>query len=90
MGVVSGAAIQAGGEVTGVIPYAFIAAGGEADKTGEQGTSEARAAAAESKDDRVRTIIVDSMHERKIEMTKRSCGFVALPGGYGTWEEVCS
>ena len=33
-------------------------------------------------------IVVDSMHERKLEMAKRSCGFVCLPGGYGTFEEV--
>ena len=28
------------------------------------------------------------MHERKIEMARRSCGFIGLPGGYGTFEEV--
>ena len=28
------------------------------------------------------------MHERKLEMAKRSGGFIALPGGYGTFEEV--
>lgn len=28
------------------------------------------------------------MHERKLEMAKRSCGFICLPGGYGTFEEV--
>jgi hypothetical protein len=28
------------------------------------------------------------MHERKVEMAKRSCGFIGLPGGYGTFEEV--
>ena len=28
------------------------------------------------------------MHERKIEMTKRAGGFVGLPGGFGTYEEV--
>lgn len=28
------------------------------------------------------------MHERKAEMAKRSCAFVALPGGFGTFEEV--
>ena len=33
-------------------------------------------------------IVVDSMHERKVEMAKRSAGFVALPGGFGTFEEV--
>jgi Possible lysine decarboxylase len=30
------------------------------------------------------------MHERKVEMAKRSCGFIGLPGGFGTFEEVSS
>lgn len=34
------------------------------------------------------TVVVPSMHARKVEMTKRAAGFVALPGGYGTLEEV--
>ncbi len=33
-------------------------------------------------------IVVDTMHERKVEMAKRVDGFVALPGGFGTYEEV--
>ena len=28
------------------------------------------------------------MHERKVEMARRAGGFIALPGGYGTFEEV--
>ena len=28
------------------------------------------------------------MHERKVEMARRVCGFIGLPGGYGTFEEV--
>jgi hypothetical protein len=28
------------------------------------------------------------MHERKLLMAQRACGFVALPGGFGTMEEV--
>jgi predicted Rossmann-fold nucleotide-binding protein len=28
------------------------------------------------------------MHERKVLMTQRAAGFIALPGGFGTWEEV--
>ncbi len=31
--------------------------------------------------------IVDSMHERKSVMAELSDAFLALPGGYGTWEE---
>ncbi len=33
-------------------------------------------------------IVVQTMHERKIEMARRAGGFVGLPGGYGTFEEV--
>lgn len=28
------------------------------------------------------------MHERKVEMARRASGFIGLPGGYGTFEEV--
>jgi uncharacterized protein (TIGR00730 family) len=33
--------------------------------------------------------IVGSMHERKALMAELSGGFVALPGGFGTFEEFC-
>jgi hypothetical protein len=33
--------------------------------------------------------IVDSMHERKALMAQLSDAFIALPGGYGTFEEFC-
>lgn len=33
--------------------------------------------------------IVDSMHERKALMAELSDGFIALPGGFGTFEEFC-
>jgi uncharacterized protein (TIGR00730 family) len=33
--------------------------------------------------------IVTSMHERKALMAELSGGFVALPGGLGTYEELC-
>jgi uncharacterized protein (TIGR00730 family) len=33
--------------------------------------------------------IVGSMHERKALMADLSDGFVALPGGFGTYEEFC-
>jgi len=33
--------------------------------------------------------IVDSMHERKAMMAELSDGFIALPGGFGTFEEFC-
>lgn len=33
--------------------------------------------------------LVDSMHERKAMMADLSDGFIAMPGGYGTIEEIC-
>ena len=38
--------------------------------------------------DVVETIVVSSMHERKQIMFERSDGFIVLPGGIGTLEEV--
>ena len=38
--------------------------------------------------DIVETVVVDSMHERKMMMFERADGFVVLPGGIGTLEEV--
>ncbi len=33
--------------------------------------------------------IVDSMHQRKALMAEYADGFIALPGGFGTFEEFC-
>ena len=33
--------------------------------------------------------IVESMHERKAMMAELSDAFIAMPGGYGTFEEFC-
>ena len=33
--------------------------------------------------------VVGSMHERKAMMADLSDGFIAMPGGYGTFEEFC-
>src|SRR5262245_53711374 len=34
------------------------------------------------------TLVVETMHERKLEMFERSEAFVVLPGGIGTLEEL--
>src|SRR5262249_23248571 len=34
-------------------------------------------------------IIVRSMHDRKAKMAELSDAFIAMPGGYGTFEEFC-
>jgi uncharacterized protein (TIGR00730 family) len=67
MGAVADAALEAGGEVVGVIPR-FL---------------EEREVAHRGVDLRV----VESMHERKQLMSELSDAFVALPGGFGTFEE---
>lgn len=34
-------------------------------------------------------IVVSSMHERKMKLAGMSDGFIAMPGGIGTMDEVC-
>jgi len=70
MGILSGNARTAGGEVIGVIPHGLVAK--------------------EVADMQVKDLrIVDSMHERKAIMADLSDAFIAMPGGYGTFEEFC-
>lgn len=33
--------------------------------------------------------VVQTMHERKALMAARSDGFIAMPGGFGTFDEIC-
>ncbi|KAH7925527.1 hypothetical protein BV22DRAFT_1033899 [Leucogyrophana mollusca] len=90
MGIISATVMSSeGGKVTGVIPRAILAAGGERGK----GTGAVAAlAVAQALDGEIRgeveTIVVDSMHERKVKMAERVGGFIGLPGGYGTFEEI--
>ncbi len=69
MGEVARATLEAGGQVTGIIPN-FLS----------------------SKEQMLRSvdelIVTENMHERKMLMFERSDGFVALPGGIGTLEEL--
>ncbi len=39
--------------------------------------------------DLTQLVVVRSMHERKARMAELADGFAALPGGYGTVEEIC-
>lgn len=70
MGAMADAALQAGGEVVGVIPQALVNK-----EVAHGGLSE--------------LVIVSSMHERKARMADAADAFLALPGGYGTFEEFC-
>jgi uncharacterized protein (TIGR00730 family) len=70
MGKLADAALEAGGEVIGVMPRFLV---------------EKEVAHLRLTDLR----IVGSMHERKAHMAELSDAFIALPGGYGTFEEFC-
>ena len=75
MGAVANACLGAGGEAIGVIPEALM--GKEVD--------------GRAVDHRTltRMEVVDSMHTRKARMAELADGFIALPGGFGTFEEFC-
>jgi uncharacterized protein (TIGR00730 family) len=68
MGQIASAALEAGGEVVGVIPQHLV----------EKEVAFTELANLE---------VVGSMHERKARMAELSDGFIALPGGFGTFEE---
>ncbi|KIK18296.1 hypothetical protein PISMIDRAFT_24690 [Pisolithus microcarpus 441] len=89
MGVVSGAVSKAKGKVTGIIPYAIFAAGGEKDKGNGRATVHTVSEVLDdTQREEIETIVVNSMHERKVEMARRVGAFVGLPGGFGTFEEM--
>ena len=75
MGAVADACLEAGGTVIGVIPEALMG----------------KEVAGRPVDHRTLTRIevVDSMHTRKARMAELADGFIALPGGFGTFEEFC-
>ena len=73
MGVLAEQVMTHGGEVIGVLPESMLER--EADKPDLLDLTELR--------------VVHSMHERKQLMSDLSDGFVALPGGMGTFEELC-
>jgi uncharacterized protein (TIGR00730 family) len=70
MAILADSALNAGGEVIGIIPEALV-----------------------QKEIAHRTLpdlrVVGSMHERKALMAELSDAFIAMPGGYGTFEEFC-
>lgn len=74
MGAVAQGALAAGGEVIGVIPEALTGAGG---KGGEVANAEC-----------TELHVVAGMHERKLAFTNLSDGFLTIPGGVGTMDEL--
>ncbi|TIB01101.1 hypothetical protein E3P96_02465 [Wallemia ichthyophaga] len=81
MGQVARSALSSGGHVTGIIPRAMVAVG----EKGERGSTSHTTLPSHPNLD---SIVVDSMHERKLAMAHRSSSFIALPGGFGTFEEL--
>lgn len=84
MGLVSSAALDGGGKVTGIMPRAMVTWGGENDKTDPS----MPVVLDPERQEKMELVVVDSMHARKVEMARRSVGFIGLPGGFGTYEEV--
>ena len=74
MGVVANACLDAGGRVTGVIPASLVGREVAGEPVEHTGLT--------------RLEIVDSMHARKARMAQLADGFIALPGGFGTFEEL--
>jgi uncharacterized protein (TIGR00730 family) len=73
MGAVANGTIEAGGNVTGIIPR-FLIRKEAGDEAGLDHLDE--------------VILTEDMHARKHAMFERSDAFVALPGGIGTVEEI--
>lgn len=69
MGAVADAVLQAGGQVTGIIPQAIADL-----EVAHSGLTNLE--------------VVKDMHQRKARMMALSDGFVAMPGGLGTLEEL--
>ena len=69
MGALASGALEAGGEVIGVIPEALT--------SGEVANH-----------DCTELIVVADMHARKAAFTRLSDGFVTIPGGVGTMDEL--
>jgi uncharacterized protein (TIGR00730 family) len=69
MGSLADGALDAGGEVIGVIPRGLVDR-----ELAHPGVTELR--------------VVETLHERKAVMAELADGFIALPGGLGTLEEL--
>lgn len=74
MGALATAALEAGGEVIGVIPEALV---GKNDAGGEIANT-----------DCTELHVVANMHQRKQAFTDLSDGFLTIPGGVGTMDEL--
>ena len=74
MGALASGALAAGGEVVGVIPEALAGTDGRGGEVANTDCTELR--------------VVPGMHQRKQAFTDLSDGFLTLPGGVGTMDEL--
>lgn len=89
MGAVSASALQNGGRVLGVIPKTMIQSAPKNHPTSAEGKGVDMLNAEDEKSGRAEMKVVPDMHTRKKFMADQSnLGFIGLPGGYGTFEEV--
>lgn len=89
MGRVAASTHESNGLVLGIIPRALMNVEREKSKAVPSGILSPVLAAEAKESDRSLVVPVETMHQRKQEMANMSgLGFIALPGGYGTLEEV--
>ena len=74
MGVIARTIVEGGGHVTGILPTALMSKELPVAKSLEQDHGE--------------LILVETMHERKAMMARLADAYIALPGGYGTLDEL--
>lgn len=88
MGSVAEAVLSAQGHVLGVIPSVMASSAPSNHPISLEGSG-SNASPEVTTHPRLETRVVESMHERKALMARESArGFVGLPGGFGTFEEV--
>lgn len=83
MGAVAKGCALNGGDVHGIIPKALVTRERRGLSTEHDGTT-----VVPDENEYGRTTLVDDMHTRKRKMGEESDAFVALPGGFGTLEEL--
>lgn len=74
MGIVARTVVEGGGTVTGVLPTALMSKELPVAQSLEQAHGN--------------LLLVETMHERKATMARLSDAYIAMPGGYGTLDEL--
>lgn len=74
MGVIARTIVEGGGQVTGILPTALM--------------SKELPVAQSLEQDHGKLILVETMHERKAMMARLADAYIAMPGGYGTLDEL--